>query len=192
VARHEAKGYVLAWEPKDHERREIPLPKQAVDLLKELKPQAPLDSPYVFMDEVRWAYFRREIDAGTWRETRHLLNNVLRKFKTICRKAGVDEAFCIHDLRRSCITNWARKGLPIHVTQQLAGHADIKTTQEYYLSVQDDDLRAARRAQQKIVQGLAAITPSDQKLTKSGGVRMNLKRKEFSDGTQLPPDAEVA
>jgi len=33
--------------------------------------------------------------------------------------------------------------MPIHVTQQLAGHADIKTTQKFYLSVQDDDLRAA-------------------------------------------------
>jgi site-specific recombinase XerD len=48
--------------------------------------------------------------------------------------------------------NWARS-LPIHVTQKLAGYADIQTTQKYYLSVQEEDLRAARRAQQQTVKG---------------------------------------
>jgi integrase len=70
--------------------------------------------------------------------------------------------FTLHDLRRSCITNWARQGLPIHVTQKLAGHADINTTQKFYLSVQDDDLNVARRAQQRIVKGLSDVVTTDQ------------------------------
>ncbi len=61
------------------------------------------------------------------------------------RKAGVPQ-FTIHDLRRSCITNWARK-IPIHVTQHLAGHGDIKTTKKYYLSVQTEDIVKAKRVQ---------------------------------------------
>jgi hypothetical protein len=110
------------------------------------------------------------------------------------KRAGIGK-YTLHDLRRSCITNWARKGLPIHVTQQLAGHADIKTTQKFYLSVQDDDLRAARRAQQQIIKGLSTVAvsePTDQKLTNSAPKRGFPKRKVFADGTQLPAEKEVA
>ena len=194
VARRKLDGYVQAWTPKDHERREIPLPKQAVDLLTQLKEQAPAGCPYVFMDAGRWEYYRGCVDRGEWAETRHLVNNVLRKFKTMLKRAGIGK-YTLHDLRRSCITNWARKGLPIHVTQQLAGHADIKTTQKFYLSVQDDDLRAARRAQQQIVKGLSTVAvsePTDQKLTNSALKRGFPKRKVFRDGTQLPVEKEVA
>ena len=35
--------------------------------------------------------------------------------------------------------------------QQYAGHSDINTTKEYYLSVQDADAKAARRAQKKLL-----------------------------------------
>jgi len=48
------------------------------------------------------------------------------------------------DLRRSATTNWAQK-LPIQVVQQPAGHADISTTQKYYLAVRPDDLASAGR-----------------------------------------------
>jgi hypothetical protein len=33
--------------------------------------------------------------------------------------------------------------------------------QKFYLSVQDDDLRAARRAQQQIVKGLSTVAVSE-------------------------------
>ncbi len=191
VARRDGDGYVQAWTPKDHERREIPMPKQAMDLLKELKASAPPDCPYVFMNAGRWDYYRNSVDEEQWPAGRHVINNSLRKFKTICTRAKVGE-FTLHDLRRSCITNWARNGLPIHVTQKLAGHGDIKTTQEYYLSVQDDDLRAARRMQQKLVKGLSDVSTTDQKLTNSAQTRAFPKRRVFVDGTQLPPEAEVA
>jgi integrase len=58
VARRRKDGYVQAWTPKDHERREIPLPQKAMDLLKQLKKQAPKDCPYVFMDAGRSGLLR--------------------------------------------------------------------------------------------------------------------------------------
>jgi hypothetical protein len=39
----------------------------------------------------------------------------------------------------------------IHVTQQYAGHSEINTTKEYYLSGHDAGAKAARRAQKKLL-----------------------------------------
>jgi hypothetical protein len=135
-----------------------------MNLLTALQAQPSEKCPYVFMDAERWAYYRDSVDTGQWRN-RDLVNNTPRRFKTLCRRAGVRE-FTIHDLRRSCITNWARK-LPIHVVQQLAGHADINTTRKYYLSVQDEDIRRAKKVQKALLGELPPVT-TDPKLTPRG------------------------
>ena len=154
VARHPAKGYVREWSPKDHELRRLSMPAQLADALRKLKAQAPPGCPYVFMSAARWANYREKVDSGQWTEKSHLINNMLRKFKTICKKAGV-RGYEIHDLRRSCITNWARKGTPIHVVRELAGHANLASTQEYYLAVQQTELDAASRLQAEVVAAFA-------------------------------------
>lgn len=79
------------------------------------------------MEIGRWVYYRRQVETKAWKPGTVWANNVLRRFLTLCRRAGV-VPYTIHDLRRSCITNWARQ-LPIHVMPQLAGHSDIRTTQ---------------------------------------------------------------
>ena len=38
--------------------------------------------------------------------------------------------------------------------KKLAGHSDIQTTQQYYLSVQEDDLEKARQVQSEILGGV--------------------------------------
>ena len=78
-----------------------------------------------------------------------LVNNLCRDLDVIINQVNV-APFTLHDLRRTCITNWA-KVLPIHVVQKLAGHSDIRTTQKYYLAVRDDDLDKARKLQAKIL-----------------------------------------
>ena len=77
------------------------------------------------MDGGRWDYYRQQVEDGAWNERRLLMNNWLRRFKTMCKRAKAGK-LTIHDIRRSCITNWARSGLPIHVAQKLAGHADTR------------------------------------------------------------------
>jgi integrase len=183
VTRREAHGAVQRWEPKDHEMRTIPLPKQALDLLITWQAAAPENCPYVFMEAERWEYYRQRVLEKSWPAHGPLVNNVLRRFKTLCKRAGVGP-FTIHDLRRSCITNWGGR-LPIHVVQQLAGHSDIKTTQQFYLSVQDDDLIKAKTLQQEIV-GDVPPPATDQKLTKSGRKRQFPGRKRFQSLLQEP------
>jgi len=166
VTRKVAHGYIQPWQPKDHEMRSVPLPEQAVALLAAWQSSAPEGCPYVFMDGARWGFYRRRVDSCQWQSGKDLVNNQLRRFKTICRHAGVGP-YTLHDLRRSCITNWARH-LPIHVVQQLAGHSDITTTQMYYLSVHEEDLARARQVQGDLLDGILKRDPTDTKLTQRG------------------------
>ena len=149
ISRKKASGLVQAWTPKDHEMRLIPLPAQTVDLLTAWQSVAPKSCPYVFMEQARWDYYLRQVTKGRWRGGQDLVNNLLRRFKTICRAAGTGH-YTLHDMRRSCITNWAGQ-LPIHVVQQLAGHSDIRTTQKYYLLVQPQDFQKARAIQTSLL-----------------------------------------
>jgi integrase len=176
VGRKEGNGAIQPWQPKDHERRTIPLPDEAVALLTKWQAEAPEGCPYVFMEAGRWEFYRQRLSEKAWRRGRDLVNNQLRRFKTICRRAGVGP-YTIHDLRRSCITNWAQR-LPIHVVQQLAGHSDIKTTETYYLSVQPEDLAKARRVQSELVGVILANSGTDPLLTHfdARGYKCGLKR----------------
>ena len=162
IVRKEASNHVVGWEPKDHEGRVLPIPDEVLQMLADLRNESADDCPYVFVPAWRWDYIQSARRAGQWDDKRSLLNNLNRRLATLRSRAGVAK-FTYHDLRRSCITNWARH-LPIHVVQMLAGHSDIKTTRQYYLSVQEDDLAKARRVQSEILRN----DLTDPKVTHSG------------------------
>jgi integrase len=166
VTRKDRSDLVQAWTPKDHEMRTIPLPEQTVQMLKAWREVAPQDCTYVFMTDWRWCYYRCQIQKSQWTDGKDLINGVLNRFKRLCAKVGVGP-YTIHDIRRSCITNWARH-LPIHVVRQLAGHSDIKTTQRYYLSVQPEDMSRVRMLQASLLSEVVTAHPADPKLTHVG------------------------
>ena len=51
-------------------------------------------------------------------------------------------AFSLHSLRHSFVTTLLRRGIPIHVVRELAGHRDIATTARYTRVFEEDKLRA--------------------------------------------------
>ena len=117
---------LLAWEPKDHESRIIPIPERTIQLLADLQVEADESSPYVFISDRRLSRILARRAKGRWNEDSEIINNMLTRLKVFCKWAGIKQ-FCFHDLRRTCITNWARH-LPIHAVQELAGHSKIETT----------------------------------------------------------------
>ncbi len=170
VTRKVKSGWIQAWQPKDHEMKTIPLSVQAISLLAAWQSVSPENYPYVFMVQERWDYYHKKVSGKQWSEGQDLVNNMLRRLKTLCRKAGI-QSYTIHDMRRSCITKWA-KHLTIHVVQQLAGHSDIRTTQRYYLSVQPDDIRKAQRLQSKLLGRIPAKDLTDPLVTHSARKRV--------------------
>jgi len=177
IIRKDSRRWIQPWQPKDHELRTIPLPEQTVNLLAAWQSVAPEQCPYIFMEHGRWDYYREQVDKEKWRRGQSLVNNVLRRFKTLCRKAKVGP-YTFHDLRRSCITNWAKE-LPVHVVQKLAGHSDIRTTQRYYLSVQEEDIQKAQQVQSKVLGKIPENDLTDPKLTHSGQKRVFPGKKGF-------------
>ena len=142
----------LAWQPKDHEARTIPVPKESIQLLANLQAESDEGNPYVFLTTDRLNHILRRRAEGTWESDFELVNNLTRSIEALCRHANV-KYFTPHDLRRSCITNWARK-LPIQAVQHLAGHSSITTTRKYYLAVLESDCIAARDIQSKLMTSL--------------------------------------
>ena len=140
---------ILAWEPKDHESRIIPVPEKVVLLLADMQSQADESSSYVFISGPRLKRILERRACGKWNAKSEIINNMLTRLKVFCKWAGVKQ-FCFHDLRRTCITNWARH-LPIHAVQDLAGHSKIETTRKHYLSVGKSDRDMARAIQEKVM-----------------------------------------
>ncbi|MBL7107107.1 MAG: tyrosine-type recombinase/integrase [Phycisphaerae bacterium] len=170
VTRKPKVTWVQPWQPKDCEMRVIPLPEQTLNLLTTWQSVAPEECPYVFMEHERWDFYRKKMEADTWKPGQSLSNNVLRRFKTLCKRAKV-KIYSVHDLRRSCITNWA-KALPVHVVQMLAGHSDIRTTQMYYLSVQPEDIKKAQKIQSEMLGKIPEADLTDPKVTHFGKNRV--------------------
>ena len=80
------------------------------------------------------------------------LGNLWRDFGLICKRAGVlHHAKPIHNLRKSCIRDWADRH-PAHVVKEWAGHGDLNTTDTYYLQVPESEYeRAAKMRSNSVV-----------------------------------------
>src|SRR5436309_8945177 len=88
-------------------------------------------------------FARRPLDRKTpWR--------LVQKY---CRAAGIDpdrlggRGIGIHSLRKTAINDAIRNGASMHEVREFAGHADIRTTEVYFVRKEEDAEVAARRIQ---------------------------------------------
>ncbi len=107
-------------------------------------------SPYVFVTGEKVAELRRRLQRGE--RIGNPVGNVDKQFKDIQRKAGLSPVGSLHDLRKTCLTNLAGK-LPMHVVKEFAGHTNISTTANHYLTTTPDDARKVREASRALLAG---------------------------------------
>jgi integrase/recombinase XerD len=93
------------------------------------------------------ALVRRHMDRKTpWR--------LVKKY---CLAAGIDprrlgaRGIGIHSLRKTAINDAIRNGASMHEVREFAGHADIRTTEVYFIRKEEDAEVAARKIQIRIV-----------------------------------------
>jgi len=153
---------------KDKEARTIPVPKHCVDLLIDLKSYNDMteQTPYVVLNEQQYKtvvakWEARQKQKKSW-FNRDMQNNTLTTFKRHLRWAGVtpDDTLSIQTLRKCCITNWANNITNPEVVRVLAGHADLKTTMQYYCQVdKEQKAKAAAVIDNLLKQTDARMTP---------------------------------
>jgi site-specific recombinase XerD len=74
-----------------------------------------------------------------------------RLVKKYCRAAGIDpdrlggRGLGVHSLRKTAINDAIRNGAQMHEVREFAGHADIRTTELYFVRKEEDGEVAARR-----------------------------------------------
>lgn len=111
------------WQPKARKARIIPMCPELQSLLLDAYEVAPQGQGRVLYN----------VYGG----------NLTRDVKAAVERAGVVVySKPLHTLRKSCITDWAGQ-YPMHVVKEWAGHANIATTQQFYLKVLDSDYERA-------------------------------------------------
>lgn len=151
---------------KDHEDREVPLPRHTLKLLAAWFRVRPKGSPFILISPTRFAVVQKR-----WRSCRdtgkpwindYMVNNTLRSIRVHAKRAGLklDGVLTIHCFRKSCGQNWANH-LPMNVVKELMGHAHISTTAEFYSAVSEEHEAKAQWV-------IEAITVGQRKTTDAG------------------------
>jgi integrase len=139
-------GSTGEFTPKSHERREIPITRELVDMLHKCKkesksewifPNEPGDPEGHFLRKFKKIAFRAGLNCGkcttTRSEGRYTKVQVEKNCATYSEGCSLHY---LHRLRKTRATFWHTHDITLRTIQAYLGHADLKTTQKY-LGVQD-------------------------------------------------------
>ncbi len=158
IESREGSDVLPPFQVKDHEARLVPLPRHTIRLLRGWLTVRSSGSPLILLTPQRYQRI-----MNRWRDHQHagrpwlndyMVNNVLRSLRHHAKWAGIvpKGVLTMHGFRKSCAQNWADH-LPMHVVQELMGHANITTTAEFYTQVSDAHEEQARQVIQKVTCG---------------------------------------
>ncbi|MCP4250633.1 MAG: site-specific integrase [bacterium] len=164
IQEREATPDLPPFQVKDHEDREIPLPRHTLKLLAGWLQWRSEGSPLILLnpdrfDRVQHRWQSHHAADKAWLNA-YMVNNVLRDIRTHARWAGLklDGVLTLHCFRKSCGQNWADH-LPMNVVKELMGHASIATTAEFYSTVSEEHEAKAQWVIEAITTGRARREP---------------------------------
>lgn len=89
------------------------------------------DNPYVFINMRKTNNEIRQMRKGS-------IEKLIQKY---CRKAKINRHCSVHLFRKTMATRLYSHGMDISIIAQILGHASCKTTEKYYLSFMERDIR---------------------------------------------------
>jgi integrase len=138
--------YLHVTEKRNRKRRKI--------LLDAARPVLAYLGRAGIQDDKEGPLFRPMTPDATRLIRRHLDRKTpWRLVKKYCHAAGIDpdrlggRGIGIHSLRKTAINDAIRNGATMHEVREFAGHADIRTTEVYFVRKEEDAEVAARRIQ---------------------------------------------
>jgi len=168
IKNHEGDDLMPPFHVKDHESREIPLPRHTLKLVAGWMKLRPIGSPFLLLTPERyqtvlsrWHNYRA---AGKPWLNDYMTNNTVRDIRRHAMIAGLElnGNLTTHCFRKSCGQNWANH-LPLNVVKELMGHASVATTEEYYSMVSDEHLAQAQQVTDRItVRPRAAVNGQEE------------------------------
>jgi integrase len=139
-------GSAGEFTPKSHERREIPVTRELVDMLQACKkisqsewifPNETGDPEGHFLRKFKKIAFRAGLNCGNCKTTRSEGRYTKTQVEKNCTTYSEGcSLHYLHRLRKTRATFWHTHGITLRTIQAYLGHADLKTTQKY-LGVQD-------------------------------------------------------
>jgi integrase/recombinase XerD len=138
--------YLNVTEKRNRKRRKI--------LLDAARPVLAYVEQAGIKDDREGPLFRPMEPDGSGFARRHLDRKTpWRLVKKYCEAAGIDpkrlgsRGIGIHSLRKTAINDAIRNGATMHEVREFAGHADIRTTEVYFIRKEEDAEVAARKIQ---------------------------------------------
>lgn len=89
------------------------------------------NNPYVFVNT-------RKTNGKVEKMRKESIEKLVQKY---CRKAQINRHCSVHLFRKTMATRLYSHGMDISLVAQILGHASCKTTEKYYLSFMDRDIR---------------------------------------------------
>lgn len=141
----------VGFTPKKHESRDVKMPTELVEMLRERKKHAQ-HSRWIFVNnegrpdnhflrKFKRIALRAGVNCGNcvapWTAGRY---HTLRKTETTCKTHPVCEHHYLHRLRKTCASNWEAKQVPVRTIQFMLGHKSLETTMRYLGIVNLDSL----------------------------------------------------
>jgi site-specific recombinase XerD len=141
--------YLNVTEKRNKKRRKI--------LLDAARPVLAYVAAAGIADDMEGPLFRPLSADGSQLLRRHLDRKTpWRLVKKYCEAAGIahrrlgGRGIGIHSLRKTAINDAIRNGATMHEVREFAGHADIRTTELYFIRKEEDAEVAARRIQIRV------------------------------------------
>lgn len=83
--------------------------------------------------------------ASKGKHNRLGVSSIQRELQAIARRADVTKHVTVHLFRKTFATRLSAAGVRIEIIQQLLGHADISVTERNYVTISEENVRAAHR-----------------------------------------------
>jgi integrase len=150
IATGVVKGGVVEKEPKGKSKRSIAIGAPLIAVLKRHheRQQREIDEAGVLYHRGGYLFCRED---GRPYHPKFFTD----RFRALCVKAGVP-VIVLHDGRHSSATVGADHGVPQHAMQRRLGHAQSRTTQEWYTHVLPEAERKAARIMEEAILGRVA------------------------------------
>ena len=127
-----AKGEVSIYSTKTNEWRKVYLDANAMKHLQDYLNIRKDSSVYLF------ANIRRSRNGEISRMSKGSIENIIH---LCCSKANIEKHCTVHIFRKTLATRLYKRGMDIAAIAKILGHKSVTTTEKYYLSVCDTDIK---------------------------------------------------